>query len=207
MLDNYSSPSDLAEDAARLKAAHPHVLVEASGVRGASRAGGAAGRRANGRYRSRHSRSSTLHRSSNLPSVNMASVSTIGLPYSPARLCSRLHLHSALAGHYQGHHRRLLQPPHRRGLAGLSHAGVRLRRLQPQDRQGRRGGGHLQDRGRRWAVARGLSRSACVSRCFSHLMFRIQPPITPRPCRYVRWCLRLSYPTAGSPHARCRHGV
>jgi hypothetical protein len=32
MLDNYT-PDGLAADAAKLKAAYPHVLVEASGVR------------------------------------------------------------------------------------------------------------------------------------------------------------------------------
>jgi len=31
MLDNYASPAALAEDARRLKEAHPRVLVEASG--------------------------------------------------------------------------------------------------------------------------------------------------------------------------------
>ena len=31
MLDNYATPALLIADAARLKAAHPHVLVEASG--------------------------------------------------------------------------------------------------------------------------------------------------------------------------------
>ncbi len=31
MLDNYETPAALAEDAAKVKAAHPHVLIEASG--------------------------------------------------------------------------------------------------------------------------------------------------------------------------------
>ena len=31
LLDNYATPALLIADAARLKAAHPHVLVEASG--------------------------------------------------------------------------------------------------------------------------------------------------------------------------------